>query len=134
MGGFLRLKLYNRKRTLKDEPNEQRGGSKIMRENDRLRFLAAVAVSFLAHVTAVFLLFPLYGVVRAVKVLFAKENGRLRVALILAILLHIAVLMSLVPWMMSAQDLESEQVVDVDLWGADERDRSRVGVSNGSKA
>jgi TonB family protein len=87
-----------------------------MKENDKLRFAIAIAVSFLAHVTAVFFLFPLYGIVRAIKVLFEEENEVLRVTLIVAILLHIAILLPLVHWIVTTEDMEGGQLVDVDLW------------------
>ncbi len=87
-----------------------------MKENDKLRFLVAIVVSFLAHVTAVFFLFPLYGIVRAIKVLFEEENEVLRVTLIVAILLHIAILLPLVHWLVTIEDRSEGQQFDVDLW------------------
>jgi TonB family protein len=93
-----------------------------MKENDKLRFAIAIFFSFLAHVTAVFFLFPLYGIVRAIKVLFEEGNEVLRVTLILAILLHIAILLPLSYWIMSAEDTAGGQLVDVDLWDTEKRE------------
>jgi TonB family protein len=87
-----------------------------MKENEKLRFVIAIVVSFLAHVTAVFFLFPLYGIVRAIKVLFEEENEVLRVTLIVAILLHIAILLPLIHWIVTIEDRSDGQLVDVDLW------------------
>ncbi|MCP4196445.1 MAG: TonB family protein [Proteobacteria bacterium] len=93
-----------------------------MKGNDKLRFAIAIFVSFLAHATAVFLLFPLYGIIRAIRVLFEEENEVLRVTLILAILLHIAILLPLIHWIVSAEDMEGGQLVDVELWDEEKRE------------
>jgi TonB family protein len=91
-----------------------------MKESDKIRFVLATIFSFLAHFTALIFLIPFYVVLRASKALFAEENENLRIALLLAVLLHITVLLPLIYWGLAVDDeiLESD-LFSVDLWDAD---------------
>ncbi|MCP4603824.1 MAG: energy transducer TonB [Proteobacteria bacterium] len=92
-----------------------------MRSNNRLVFGLAIIVSFLAHLTSFVLLLPLFAVVRTFQVLIDEENEALRIALILAVLLHVAVLLPLVHWVISIEPESAEDdLFNVDLWSHDE--------------
>lgn len=74
-----------------------------MRASDRRRFQLAVLFSLLAHATAAIVLAPIFALWHAVKALSKKENEPLRVALLLAILLHFLVLVPLVQVLQAIQ-------------------------------
>jgi len=90
-----------------------------MRNSDRSRLALAAVFSLLAHVTALVVLLPVLAAIRAFKVLVARENEALRIALVLAILLHLAIVLPLTHWMLTRETDEAGDRFMVDLWGHD---------------
>jgi TonB family protein len=91
-----------------------------MRNNDRSRLVLAAVFSLLAHVTALVVLLPVLAVIRVSKILVARESEALRIALVLAILLHLVIVLPLTHWMITReQDTATDDRFLVDLWGRD---------------
>ena len=91
-----------------------------MRTKERHRLYLAVLFSLLAHLTAFVLLLPLLAAWQAIKALFKDENENLKVALLMAILLHLALILPLIHLMLTMQpDHMASDMVTVDLWGYD---------------
>jgi len=91
-----------------------------MRNTDRSRLALAAVFSLLAHVTALVILLPVMALVRVFKILVDRENEALRIALVLAILLHLAIVLPLTHWMITReQEDEGDDRFLVDLWGRD---------------
>lgn len=88
-----------------------------MKARDRRRFQIAILISLVAHLTALVVLMPLIALFRAGRALLSKENENLRVALLLAILLHIVLILPLLHLLFSLEPepYESERL-EVDLW------------------
>ncbi len=90
-----------------------------MPSKDTRRLWLAVLFSMLAHVTAALVLLPVLLLVRAVRVLFEPDNDGLRVALVLAVLLHLALLLPAVHWLMLRDPGDEDaSALRVDLWDA----------------
>jgi TonB family protein len=83
---------------------------------DTRRLWLAVLFSMLAHLTAALVLLPVVLLVRAVRVLFEPDNDGLRVALVLAVLLHLALLLPAVHWLALRDPGEAGETLRVDLW------------------
>jgi TonB family protein len=91
-----------------------------MTAKDTRRLWLAVLFSMLAHVTAALVLLPVLLVVRALQVLFERDNDGLRIALLLAVLLHLALLLPAVHWLMLREPGDAESAdLRVDLWDAE---------------
>lgn len=90
-----------------------------MRNQDRRRLALATIFSILAHVTALVALLPVLAAARTIKVLVRRESEALRIALVLAILLHLVILLPLTHWMLSREDDAADDRFLVDLWGRD---------------
>jgi TonB family protein len=90
-----------------------------MTAKDRRRLWLAVLFSMLAHVTAALVLLPVLLLVRAVRVLLEPDNDGLRVALLLAVLLHLALLLPAVHWLVLRDPGDADpSSLRVDLWDA----------------
>ncbi|HUT79408.1 MAG TPA: TonB C-terminal domain-containing protein [Polyangia bacterium] len=90
-----------------------------MPAKDTRRLWLAVLFSMLAHVTAALVLLPVLLVVRAMQVLFERDNDGLRIALLLAVLLHLALLLPAVHWLMLPDPGDADpSSLQVDLWDA----------------
>ncbi|MCP4679025.1 MAG: energy transducer TonB [Deltaproteobacteria bacterium] len=88
-----------------------------MQTSNRRRIWLAIVFSFLAHVTVLVALLPFFAIERAIRVLMAEENENLRIALILAILLHIAIPVPVIQWVLSQQPTsEDSDILSIDLW------------------
>lgn len=94
-----------------------------MAVSDNKRFFVAIAFSFLVHITALIVFLPVFAIYRIGKVLILDESETLRVALVLAILLHVAVILPLVQWMLTLEPGEDQEVLRVDLWSQDAEDK-----------
>lgn len=83
----------------------------------------AMLFSLLAHVTAAILLVPLMAAWQVLKALFDKRNENLKIALLLAVLLHVAVVLPLVHLLltMKPEDTDTRRLA-VDLWGPSAKD------------
>ncbi len=81
----------------------------------RRRFFLAVAFSLLFHLSAFVVLLPLLAAWRAVKALLNDENEVLKVALLMALLLHVVVVAPLVHFILTMKP-EDARMVQVDLW------------------
>ena len=90
-----------------------------MARHERRRLGLAVAVSVLAHFTALVVLLPVYALVRAFRVLVAQDNDALRISLVLALLIHLALLLPIVHWILSFPEADSDSRFQVDLWNRD---------------
>jgi TonB family protein len=90
-----------------------------MRNQERRRLALAAVFSLLAHATALVALVPLYALGRAIRTLLEPDSDTLRVALILAILLHLAILLPLAHWALTSEDDAATAPFLVDLWGRD---------------
>jgi TonB family protein len=88
-----------------------------MKHGDRNRFLIAVVFSLLSHLTAFVLLLPVLAVWESLRALFDKKNEALKVALLLAILLHLALILPLAQGLLMLQESDlGEERITVDLW------------------
>lgn len=90
-----------------------------MRNTDRSRLALAAVFSLLAHVTALVVLLPVLAAVRVFKILVDRENEALRIALVLAILLHVAFVLPAVYMLLQEDEEELDDRFLVDLWGRD---------------
>lgn len=92
-----------------------------MRVSDRRRFWLAVALAFLAHVTALIALLPLYAAGRAVRALWEEDSEALRVALIFAILLHFVLIVPFIQWVLTlSPSAGDDELLEIDLWSQDD--------------
>lgn len=88
------------------------------KDGQRHRLVWAVLLSLLFHATAFVLLLPLAALRPLVQALRDKKNEVLKVAVLLAILLHICLLLPLGYWLLQFQDKEeTSSKTFVDLWG-----------------
>ena len=90
------------------------------------RLVWAVLLSLLFHLTAIVLFLPIVLLRPAYQALRDKKNEVLKVAVLLAILLHICLLFPLGYWLLQFQD-EQEALprTYVDLWGeAEEKEKT----------
>lgn len=100
-----------------------RGLIKGMKSKIKRRFLVAIVFALLAHITAFVTLLPLYALLRALKSLFEENQENLRVALLLAILLHLAILLPLIQWVLTLEpDPTKGDMLTVDLWNSEQTD------------
>jgi hypothetical protein len=96
-----------------------------MKQSERRRFLLAMIFSVLSHVTAFVLLLPLLAAFELVKGLVRDKNEALKVALLLAILIHLALILPLVQGIITLQkNSETEDRVTVDLWREADQDET----------
>ena len=90
-----------------------------MKNRKDRRFGLAFFIAFLAHLTALFVLMPLYALWHAIKVAFEPGNERLRLGVILAVLLHLAILGPAIHWLLDAEDTsESSGRLELSLFDA----------------
>jgi TonB family protein len=88
-----------------------------MRTHHRRRFILAVLFSLLCHVTAFVVFLPLLAAWQATKTLFQEENEALKVALLMALLLHVAVVLPVTHFLLSMKDDGARtEVARIDLW------------------
>ena len=86
----------------------------------------AALLSLLFHLTAFVFLLPIIVLGPAVRALRDKENGALKVALLLAVLLHLCLIFPLGYWLLQFRDDgERSEPTMVDLWGeAEEKEKT----------
>ena len=88
-----------------------------MKQRVRSRFFIAAIFSVLSHVTAFVFLLPLFAAWELIKGLVRDENESLKVALLLAILVHLALILPMVHTIITLQeDRTTDEPVLVDLW------------------
>ena len=92
-----------------------------MRSKEKRRIAAAFAFSLLAHVTALLVLVPLWALHQMVKVMWSKDGEGMRVAVLLALLLHLAIILPLLYLLMTRlPEDEATGLFDVELWRSDQ--------------
>ncbi|MDJ0764202.1 MAG: TonB C-terminal domain-containing protein [Myxococcota bacterium] len=92
-----------------------------MRSSQKRRFKVTIVFSFVLRSVVIVAFSPAILTYHAIKVLFAKENDTLRVALLLSVLLHLAVLLPLVYFILTLEpDEDDSTALQVDLWGAED--------------
>ncbi len=84
--------------------------------NDRLRLGIASLLSLLAHCTALAILVPVAALLQLGRALVDRENDTLRIAVLLALLLHLALVVPAVHWLLSYRPAEEPSRFRVDLW------------------
>ena len=88
-----------------------------MKQRVRDRFFLAMVFAVLFHVTAFVLLLPLLAAWELLKEIFRGNNETLKVALLLAVLLHLALILPVVHGiLMFREDVVDDKPVLVDLW------------------
>jgi TonB family protein len=97
-----------------------------MRENDKLRFAMAILFSFLAHITAIVLLFPLFWFFKGFRAILEEGNETIKFALLLAILLHLTLVFPLIHLILtSLPEIDDTEPFIVDLWDGAEGETER---------
>ena len=92
----------------------------------RFRWIGFAAFSVLFHLTAFAVLFPIFAIRAAVRILRDKESETLKVALLLALLIHVCLIFPLGYWLLRLRDEGGpESRTMVDLWGeAEEKEKT----------
>ena len=99
----------------------------MRQDGDRRRFGIAILFSILSHVTAFVLLLPILAFSEVFRALFKEKNEGLKVALLIAVLLHLLFILPLAHWVFTAEEAPpAEERISVDLWSDAEKPKEKT--------
>lgn len=89
-----------------------------MTQREPGRFILAMVLAILSHLTAFVFLLPLLAAFELIKEIVKEKNEALKVALLLAILIHLALILPMVHGILTLREdrVDDDEPVLVDLW------------------